>query len=396
MGSPKIGRPRSIDQQEQDRLQARLDKERAEATEECQPSQIELSAEEKSAEEREKRLLLEALRETRPAKPQPEKSAPETVSSRLITDWSERAPERIADLEPEPAPAVSEEEPVAQHFSADVAQLDDEINELEQQRLAALRMRDAGMVKVKETADTALAILARKRAEAEARRKEAAEDAAAQALHDRSRAAAKAALENQRREQASLQAQRAEFAQTFQPLIDRAKKTIEAIRALDKEHGKALRRLAELQAWADAPSVWPIPLRKKFQAVVLQARELVHFINNILVTGPANEHPVIYDAENALRTWTPKSMVAEITMHVSRLNEDTVRYAREQLAEVAEKYAAIEAEGKAYVATGNEPPEVIVLLPHEDRLAAKDYMKHRYDGSVLIHQTHAEGTIEGV
>jgi hypothetical protein len=400
MGSiPKISRPYlkqplSPAQQEQAQHDDALDRQRAEA-DDYTPGTVEMSPEERAVAEKEKRELAELLRATRPTRPPRERSAPESLSSHNITDFSEVAPERIPDVEP--APAVEAPEvvpaPVLSPAEQEAAQtelqlLEAEIQALQEEQRAAERANAEELKRLKSDADTKLNLIRLKRIEAEGRAHDARQAAGQAELAARSVAAEHMVQQNLLREHAGVAAQRVEFAKTFAPLIENAKRVVADVRAFNHKNGSTLRRLAGLSGWKNVNAAWPVELRLKFQSqVILPAEELVRHLDTILMFNSRGENLVVAEAEEALRHWAPGAHVADISMHVGRLgSDDVMRNLRNAFEALNLRYSAIEEQGREYV--GQPIPEVIVLLPGSARQGAVEDILAK---NTPQQQTHVTG-----
>jgi hypothetical protein len=401
--TPKIGRPRSLHEREQQEIAEAVERHAQELEDQALSKPLDLSPEEIATAEREKRELIEELKATRPAKPGPERGAPESLSSHPISDIGGHAPERIADVEDtlpvEPevvrTPVLSVEEQEA--ALSELALLEQEVAALEAERVAAERASAAQLKAIKTDTDVKLALIAKKRKEAEARAKEAREAAARAELADRALAAQREAEANRQRRQATAEEQRRALLdarpllddkRTFGDILSTAKRVVKQIATINKQIGPGLRSLAALAAWEDTPTHWPVDLRKKMGSeVILPARELVRIIDNYF-REDAGATANIRLAEQLLQTWRPGDPIATLMGELGVVNDDALRYIGEQATRISTRFEEIEVEGKAYVASGDPVPEVVILLPHETRIAEREYMKTKHLHSTQ--QTHAQ------
>jgi hypothetical protein len=382
-GTPIIGRPRSLQEREQQEAEAAIDAREAALDEAASSKPLDMSPEEIEALTREKQELAELLRTTRPAKPKPERSAPETISSRPITDFSDVAPERQVEVVEEPSTVVAEAEEELLALAQDAAEsLDAELREYERQSAIEMtRMQKAGDAKraeIRNRQEELLAKIAKERkaalpAEISKQAKRATVDAAA----------------NREREQSSLAGQRLAISEEWTPLLQAAKKTVAEVTALDKVFGEGLREMASMTAFTDTNSKWPTDLRQKFgQQVVLPAREVVKLLNNYSRTDQQDSpRDVIRQVEQLFASWTPGTPVANLRQLLSYVNADMVRHLSEQIDEINRRFEMIEAQGKAYIASGAVPAEIVILLEGPARIEQKEYMlsKHLHGKQ----QTHA-------
>jgi hypothetical protein len=102
--APRIGRPRSIEEIEKDRIEAALDAERAET------KPVELSPRERAQEETERKVMLEALKDTRPSKQTTDSRAPESLDPRVKLEPESAAQplEAVAPVVPAPDAQLAE------------------------------------------------------------------------------------------------------------------------------------------------------------------------------------------------------------------------------------------------------------------------------------------------
>jgi hypothetical protein len=122
--------------------------------------------------------------------------------------------------------------------------------------------------------------------------------------------------------------------------------------------------------------------------VIFPARAVVKMIDNCFREddGPTAN---IRQGERLLQTWRPGDPVADLTMYLSRTNDDLLRHLRDQITLISTQYEAIEAEGKAYVASGEPVPEVVVMLDENIRQGLKaDLITKGYRDT---RPTHASG-----
>jgi hypothetical protein len=382
-------KPISIDTREQAEHEAQLDRERTEADE---PQLGNLTPAEMAREEAEKAMMLADLRQTRPAKPGQERSAPESLTSRRITDFSEVAPEVLHDfliepLAPEPRPAL-----LALDVRAELELVEQEVAALEAERKAAEQANAEQIQRLRADTDARLALIRAKRAEADRKLKDAMQDAAAVELAERAQAAQRQAQQNRERESTNVLEQRKDLASKLQPLIATAKQTLKEVRQLDTQHGGAIRKIAALNGWKNVNANWPVELRLKMQnRVITPAIELVRILNNC-VRDDADPAKTIASAEHLLATWRPGDPVAQITHEVSTINPDLVRHVRNELVELNHRLADIEAQGAPYEI---EPTaEVVVLLDRDIRLGLKEKLIGKY---AHAHQQEiADGISDGL
>jgi len=379
------GQPISPDARDQQAHEAKIDTDRAEI--EYHPKHLALSPEEIAAEEREKRELAALLKETRPAKPGPERSAPETLSSHPITDISEVAPERIPEpvIEPSRLDALEQaEEELLSLAQQEAESLDAELRAFEEKSaLEMARLKKAGEARRLEI-----------RAKQEAARLKIAKERAAalpSEIAQKAKTVLRDAEANRTRRDAGLDAQRAEFAQSWTPLLQAAKTAVAEVRQLDKVFGPSLREMAGIAAFIDTNSAWPTELRMKLRdQCILPARALVRMLDNY-TTSDQQECPrdVVKKAEAMLQYWTPGTPVAYLRQMLTYINSDTVRYIRERIKEINDRFEVIEAQGLEFVRSGEVVPEVVVMLNEEIRQDLKATMIHKHLRDPL--PTHAAG-----
>jgi hypothetical protein len=379
-GNPRLGQGLSLEAREQQKIEADID-----ARERKLDDAALMTPEERAVAEAEKAELAELLRQTRPPKPAPERSAPETLSSHPIVDISDHAPERIPEVVVESSrlDVVEEAEQELLARAQDEAEsLDAELREYEQKSAIEMaRMKQAGDAKRFEIRAKQEAALARIAAERKAA-------LPAQISKQAKRATVDAAA-NREREQSSLAGQRLAISEEWTPLLQAAKKTVAEVTALDKVFGEGLREMASMTAFTDTNSKWPTELRQKFgQQVVLPAREVVKLLNNYASTDRQDSpRDVIKQVERLMASWTPGTPVANLRQLLSYINSDTIRYLSEQIDEINRRFEIVEAQGKAYIASGAVPAEIVILLEGPARVEQKQYMLDKHLRSQA--QTHA-------
>jgi hypothetical protein len=391
-GTPNIGRPRSLDEREQQQIEADIEARETELDEQAASKPLNLSPEEIATLEREKQELAAELKATRPARPGRERSAPESLSSHPIVDISEVAPAReievVAASSRLDALESAEQELIALERE-ESASLDEELRAFEEKTAIQMaRLREVGEAKRSE-------IRARQQEQRAIIEKERKAALPAQ-IAAKAKTATREAEANRTRESAPLLAQRAEFAQSWAPLMATARKTITEITALDRAFGSGLREMSSMTAFSDTPSSWPTDLRQKFgQQVVMPAREVVRILDNYArPAGSVQDCPrdLIAQAERLLQTWRPETPVANLRHLVSHVNADTVRFLSAEIDQINARFEVIAAQGKEYVASGEVPAEVVVLLNQEARLDMKE--RHLTKHLRNTRQTQAEGTYE--
>jgi len=240
-----------------------------------------------------------------------------------------------------------------------------------------------------------------KRAEIRARQEEqraliAKERAAARPaeLAQKARTATLEAAANRTRESAPLVAQRAEFAQSWEPLMKAAKETVAAVTRIDRKEGIAIRELAALAAFIDTPSNWPIELRQKMgKDCIMPSREVMKLLDNYrLEPGQRMDSPrdVIAQAERMLATWRPGTPVANLRQMISYINSDTVRHVTAECQQILDRFEIIERQGKAYIESGAVPPEV-TINPATERIRREAKEDHLFRNLTDPRDTHATG-----
>jgi hypothetical protein len=357
---------------------------------------LDLTPAEIAAAEQEKAQLLEELKQTRPAKPgRPERSAPESLSSHPISDIDGHAPEReVVEIVETPRLDVVEdaEEELLSLAQQEAESLDAELREYEQRSaLEMARLREAGEAKRTDI-----------RAKQEAARQRIAKERAAARpaeLAQKAQIATREAAANRTREAGPLVAQRAEFAQSWEPLLTTAKETVAAVTKIDRKEGVAIRELAALAAFIDTPSSWPIELRQKMgKDCIMPSREVMKLLDNYrLEPGQRMDSPrdVIAQAERMLATWRPGTPVANLRQLVSYINADVVRYITAECQQILDRFEIIEAQGKEYIASGAVPPEVVISTATE-QIRREGKEAHLFKNLTSTRPTHASdmGEIE--
>jgi hypothetical protein len=380
-GTPRIGAPRSLHEIEQDRIEADLEAREQELDDAAMSQPLDLTPEERAAAEQEKARLLEELKASRPAKPGPERSAPESLSSHPIVDISEVAPEREVEVvEPSRLDAVEQAESELLALAQDeAASLDEELRVYEEKSaLETARLREAGEQKraeIRRRQEEQRALIAKERAAAlPSQLAEKAKVATQQAQQNRERASGR--FEEQRktlRDQCPIPDDRRTFGQIF----DTATRVLKEVTALNRQHGPALREMAALAAFIDTPGTWPVELRQKMGAqVIMPARELVKVIDQCSSDRPDSPVNNLKYGEAYLRTGANHSRdnVPTLALMLSHTNDDLVRYIHEQITLINDRFEMILAQGRAYVASGEVPPEVVVMLSE----GARQEMKERH------------------
>jgi hypothetical protein len=343
--------------------------------------QIQLTAEEIATEEREQRDLIEALRSSRPGRPRPDRSAPESLSSR-ITSLVDDAPAPIVHDEEEPV--AVEPAPELVQAQADLAALEEEISVLQAEQKAAETASAAELAKLRAATDTQLAAIRVKRDAAESQAKRAREAEGGMALASRAEAAERLARKNSDLEKASFEAKQAAVRERLEPLIRQAKRVLAELRTLDREHGETLRKLAGLGGWKNAPATWPVELRLKFQTeIILPATELAKMLAVSLSDIGIVKR--IEEAERAISD-AGEHGIADIVFEIGAVNDDLLRHLRTGISELNMRFESIEQRGVA-LAQG-APPEVVVLVSGEERRAAKSDLIYR--GLTSRKPTHGE------
>jgi hypothetical protein len=387
-GTPRIGAPRDPHEREQERIAAEVERREAALDEQAYHTKtVELSPAEIAQEERERRELAALLKETRPAKPRQERGAPESLSSHPISDIGGYAPERIADVADVEAEPVTITPPALDPVQAQTALslIEEEIAVLKAERQAAEKASAEELKKIKATADLALAQIGRRQAEMEAKAHDARQAAARIELADRATAASREARANKQRASAGLDEKRKVFAETFQPLITTAKRVLREIAALNKQSGTALRELGALAGFDDTPTSWPTELRMKFRDQVIRpAREVVSHLDNCL-TREDEDSPryTVKRAEAMLTSWYPGAHMATLTMYLSRVNDDLLGSIRDQITTINDRFTMIEAQGQAYISSGEVVPEVIVMLNEGIRQDLKQHLIQKHLRDIL-------------
>jgi hypothetical protein len=389
-GTPRIGAPRSLHEIEQDRIEADIEQREQALDDAALSKPLDLTPEEKASLEREKAELAEQLRSTRPARPGPERSAPESLSSHPITDFSEVAPAREVEVV-EPSRRLDALEQAESELLAlaqeEAESLDAELRAFEEKTaLEMARLREAGDAKraeIRRRQEEQRALIAKERAAARPAE-----------LAQKAQTATREAELNRTRAAGPLEAQRAEFAQSWEPLMKAAKETVAAITKIDRKEGVAIRELAALAAFIDTPSTWPLELRQKMgKDCIMPSRELVKLFENYrLEPGQRQDSPrdVIAQAERMLAAWRPGTPVANLRQLVSYINEDTVRYITAECQTILDRFEVIEAQGKAYVATGEVPPEV-TINENTEKIRREGKESLIYRGMKDPRQTQAAG-----
>jgi hypothetical protein len=388
-GTPRIGAPRSLHEIEQDRIEADIERREQELDDAALSQPLDLTPEERAAAEQEKARLLEELKSSRPARPGPERSAPESLSSHPIVDISEVAPEREVEIvEPSRLDALEQAESELLALAQEEAEsLDAELRAFEERSaLEMARLREAGDAKraeIRRRQEEQRALIAKERAAARPAE-----------LAQKAQTATREAELNRTRAAGPLEAQRAEFAQSWEPLMKTAKETVAAISKIDRKEGVAIRELAALAAFIDTPSTWPLELRQKMgKDCIMPSRELVKLFENYrLEPGQRQDSPrdVIAQAERMLATWRPGTPVANLRQLVSYINADTVRFITAECQTILDRFEVIEAQGKAYVATGEVPPEV-TINENTEKIRREGKESLIYRGMKDPRQTQAAG-----
>jgi len=390
--SPAPTQPaRYISAEERERLQIEADTEarEMELDEQALAQPLDLSPEEIAAAEAEKQALLEELKGSRPAKPGPERSAPESLSSHPIVDISEAAPAREVEVVESSRLDVVEdaEEELLALAQQESESLDAELRAYEEKSaLEMARLREAGEAKrleIRAKQDAARQRIAKERAAARPAE-----------LAQKAKSATREAAANRTRESAPLVAQRAEFAQSWEPLMKEAKETVAAVTRIDRKEGVAIRELAALAAFIDTPSNWPIELRQKMgKDCIMPSREVMKLLDNYrLEPGQRMDSPrdVIAQAERMLATWRPGTPVANLRQLVSYINADVVRDVTAECQQILDRFEMIERQGKAYVESGEVPPEAVISVATE-QIRREGKEAHLFRGLTNPRQTHATG-----
>jgi hypothetical protein len=354
-----------------------------------QPVHIALSTEEIAKEEAERAQLAADLKASRPSKPGPERSAPESLSSHPIVDISEVAPSREVEVvESRRLDVLESAEAELRALAEDEsASLDAELRAFEEKSAIEMsRIREAGEAKraeIRARQDEQRALIAKERAAARPAE-----------LAQKAKTATREAEANRTRESAPLVAQRAEFAQSWAPLLQAAKETVAAVTRIDRKEGIAIRELAALAAFIDTPSTWPLELRQKMgKDCIMPSREVMRLLDNYrLEPGQRMDSPrdVVAQAERMLATWRPGEPVANLRQMLSYINADTVRYITAECQQILDRFEVIEAQGKAYVATGAVPPEV-TINPATEQIRREAKEDHIFRGLTNPRDTHATG-----
>jgi hypothetical protein len=389
-GTPNIGRPRSFEEREQQQIEADIEARETELDEQAASKPLSLSPEEIATLEREKQELAEELKATRPARPGRERSAPESLSSHPIVDISEVAPSREVEV-----PPASSRFDVVEAAEAELlalaedesASLDEELRAYEEKTAVEMaRLREAGEAKRREIRarqDEQRALIAKERAAARPAE-----------LAQKAKTATREAEANRTRESAPLVAQRAEFAQSWEPLMTAAKETVAAVTRIDRKEGVAIRELAALAAFIDTPSNWPIELRQKMgKDCIMPSREVMRLLDNYrLEPGQRMDSPrdVIAQAERMLATWRPGTPVANLKQMLSYINADTVRHITAECQQILDRFEIIERQGKEYIASGAVPPEV-TINPATERIRREAKEDHLFRNLTDPRDTYATG-----
>jgi hypothetical protein len=389
-GNPKIGQGLSLEAREQQKIEADIERREQALDEQAASKPLNLSPAEIEALEREKAELAEELKATRPARPGRERSAPESLSSHPIVDISEGAPSReievVAASSRLDALESAEQELIALERE-ESASLDEELRAFEEKTAIQMaHLREAGEAKrseIRKRQEEQRALIAKERAAALPTQ-----------LAQKAKSATREAAANRTRESAPLLAQRAEFAESWEPLLKAARKTVTEVTALDKAFGDSLREMASMTAFSDTPSSWPTDLRQKFgQQVVMPAREVVRLLDSYAIHGKEDTpRSIIVQAERMLASWHPGTPVANLCQLLSYVNADMVRHLSVEIDQINTRFEVIAAQGKEYVASGEVPAEVVVLLNQETRLGMKE--RHLTKHLHTTRQTQAEGTYE--
>jgi hypothetical protein len=383
---------RHVSSEERDRLQIEADTEAREmALDEAALSKppLDLSPAEIEALEREKAELAEELKATRPARPGRERSAPESLSSKPITDFSEVAPSREVEVAAAADSRLDVLESAEQELIAleqdESASLDAELRAFEEKSaLEMARIREAGEVKraeIRKRQEEQRAVIERER-----------KAALPTQLAQQAKVALREAEANRTREAAPLLAQRAEFAASWEPLLQAAKKTVTQVTALDKAFGPSLREMASMAAFIDTPSSWPTELRQKFgQQVVMPAREVVRLLDGYAILEKQDvPRDIIRQAEAMLASWRPGTPTANLRQLLSYINADMVRHLSAEIDQINARFEILEAQGKAYVASGEVPNEVTINL-NTERIRREAKEDHIFRGLHEPRQSHATG-----
>src|ERR1700687_631926 len=380
MGSPpKIGRfstqhqptstpsqpARYVSAEERERLKTEADVEAREpARDERARDGIptDLSPAEREAAEAEKQALLADLKQTRPAKPGPERSAPESLSSHPIVDISEVAPSREVEMVASSrldALESAEQELIALERE-ESASLDEELRSFEEKTAIQMaRLREAGEAKraeIRKRQEEQRAVIERERAAA-----------LPAEMARKAKLTMQTAEANRTRRDAGLESQREEFAQSWSPLLATAKQTLAEVRQIDKTFGPSLREMGNIAAFTDTNAAWPTELRFKLRdRCILPARALVQILNNTLARDDeGSPRDTIRQAEVMLQHWTPKTPVANLRQLLSYIGPDLVRHLRVQIQEINGHFDIILAQGTEYVRSGAVPREVTINLDTE-------------------------------
>jgi hypothetical protein len=325
---------RHVSSEERDRLQIEADVEAREmALDDAALSKpLDLSPAEIEALEREKAELAEELKAVRPAKPGPERSAPESLSSHPIVDISEVAPSREIEVV-----AASSRFDVVEAAEAELlalaedesASLDAELRAFEEKSaLEMARIREAGEIKraeIRKRQDEQRAVIERER-----------KAALPAELAAKAKTVTQTAEANRIRRDTGLESQREEFAQSWAPLLATAKQTLAEVRQIDKTFGPSLREMGNIAAFTDTNAAWPAELRFKLRdRCILPARALVQILNNTLARDDdGSPRDTIRQAEVMLQHWTPKTPVANLRQLLSYIGPDLVRHLRVQIQEI--------------------------------------------------------------
>jgi hypothetical protein len=368
-GTPRIGAPRDLHEREQEQIQADVESREAALDEAALDRQgalvepevtLELSPEEIAKEEAEREQLAADLKASRPPKPCPERSAPETLSSRPISEIGGRAPERIPEVVvelayPEPDVNVRSLEAAEAELRAleqdESASLDAELRTYEQ--TTALEMK-----RLKEAGDAKRAEIRQRQEVARKEIEQARAAALPTEIKQKAATVTQTAEDNRTRMGSTLESQRAAVAAEWAPALELAKRTVAEIAKLNKVFGPSLREMSDIAAFTDTNNRWPTELRMKLRdQCILPARKLVVFLDNYERHDYTRETPlvIIKQVEQMLQAWSPKTMVATLRQQLGYINQDAVRYVRNQIKQINDAFEIIEAQGKEYVASGAVP-----------------------------------------
>lgn len=380
----------SLEEREQAKIKADISaREQAldDAALDYRPTHLDLSPDEIAKQEAERAQIAADLKANRPGKPGPERSAPESLSSRPISDIGRTTTERI---EPVPDPAkldaleTAEQELLALEQD-ESASLDAELRAAEEKTAREMaRLRAAGDLKraeIRKRKEDLQAQIAKERAAA-----------LPAEIKQKAQTITREAEANRTRSQSGLDVQREAFAKDWVTPLQTARETVAAIAKLDQVFGPSLREMADIAAFTDTNSAWPTELRVKLRdQCILPARKLVEFLNSYQRTEGDSPRGTIAQVERMLRSWTPGTHVAALREMLGYVNTDAVRYVRNQISEINARFEMIEAQGHEYIRSGNVPHEIDVMNPSTERIRREAKAQLLYRGARDPRQTHATG-----